>query len=107
MGTGIFGDNFHGTFPIRAYNTFPQKDRALKKLSAFGFKGDLLELITSFLVGRYQSVRVENLNQEGLKSGIPQESVSDHLHSLFISTNCQMPIQLISIRRGIPKLQDP
>ena len=37
----------------KAFDTLPHK-RLPKKLSAYGFKGDLLAWITSFLVGCYQ-----------------------------------------------------
>ena len=55
----------------KAFDMVPHK-RLLKKLSAYGFKGDLLAWITSFLVGRYQSVRVNNQQSESgkVKSGI-------------------------------------
>ena len=43
----------------KTFDTVPHK-RLLKKLSAYGFKGDLLAWITSFFVGLYQSVRVNN-----------------------------------------------
>ena len=67
----------------KAFNTVPHK-RLLKNLLAYGFKGDLLAWITSFLVGRYQSVRLNNQQSEPgeVKSRIPQGSVLEPL--LFI-----------------------
>ena len=67
----------------KAFNTVPHK-RLLKNLLAYGFKGDLLAWITSFLVGRYQSVRLNNQQSEPgeVKSRIPQGSVLGPL--LFI-----------------------
>ena len=48
---------------LKAFDTIRHK-RLLKKLSACGFKGDFLAWITSFLMGRCQSVRVNNQQSE-------------------------------------------
>ena len=77
------------------FNTVPHK-RLLKKLSAYGFKGDLLAWITSFLVGRYQSVRVNNQQSESgeVKSKIPKDSVLRPL--LFIIYINDLPDGVLS-----------
>ena len=60
----------------KAFDTVPHR-RLLGKLQAYGIKGNILNWINAFLVGRSQEVRVNGVNSKSAPviSGIPQGSV--------------------------------
>ena len=60
----------------KAFDTVPHR-RLLKKLSAYGVKGKVLNWIESFMIGRTQQVVIGNSSSSwgGVSSGVPQGSV--------------------------------
>ena len=60
----------------KAFDAVPHK-RLMRKVKSYGFKGDLLNWIKSFLTNRRQRVKVGGsiLDWSKVKSGVPQGSV--------------------------------
>ena len=64
----------------KAFYTIPH-NRILTKLSAYGVRGNILQWITAFILGREQFVEIKGTRSElrAVTSGVPRGSVLGHV----------------------------
>ena len=67
-------------------------ERLLLKLNNYGIRGNAYDLLKSYLINRYQYVRINNNSStlKQIKYGILQGSILVHYFTLYTSMNFQM-----------------
>ena len=93
----------------KAFDTVPHK-RLLRKLSAYGIRGNILGWIESFLTNRQQQVRVGSSSSSWVpvKSGIPQGSVlGPTLFLVFINDLPEVVTNIVKLFADDTKIYRP